>query len=171
MPFLLMFWKPIAAALAIFALLAFVAVEKHLYDERRRDEGRQEVQTRWDAAMAAQRLREAKAAQEADDFQRRADEKARKDFAVALAQRTAEVEARLAARPASIDLSRSLSNATRAANGQSTGESAQADPTAATVPDELAVARWYDQVAEQYRACRDRVAAWTAWDDARVQPN
>jgi hypothetical protein len=168
MPFLLTFWKPIAAILAMLAIVSFFAIAKHSYDERRRDEGRQEVQSRWDAAVAAQRVRELKAAQEADDFQRRADAKRELDFKQLLAARTSEIQARLASRHASVDLSRSLSDATRAANGQGTRKPAEADPTPATVPDELAVAEWFDQVASQYRACRERVDGWIKWDDERV---
>jgi hypothetical protein len=49
---LLSFWKPIAGILAILALMGFVAYEKHHYDEARRDEGRAEVQAKWDTDRA-----------------------------------------------------------------------------------------------------------------------
>jgi Tfp pilus assembly protein PilV len=166
--FLLEFWKPIAAVLAIIAVLATAAILKGNYDERKREEGRNEVRMEWHQAVVAQQAREEKAAEEADRFQRAADAKREADFKTLLAARSAEIQARLAARNASVDLSRSLSDATRAANNEGTGKSTQADPTAATVPNELAVAEWFDQVASQYRACRERVDGWIKWDDERV---
>lgn len=53
MPFLLAFWKPIVCVLALVALMATIAITKHHYDEARRDEGRAEVQAKWDADKAA----------------------------------------------------------------------------------------------------------------------
>lgn len=51
---LLEFWKPIAALVAIIVLTAAISVAKHRYDEARRDEGRAEVQAKFNDYKAAQ---------------------------------------------------------------------------------------------------------------------
>lgn len=61
MPFLVAFWKPIAAIVAVLALLATVAVIKHRYDEARRDEGRAEVRAELAPKLAAAEARAANA--------------------------------------------------------------------------------------------------------------
>lgn len=53
MTFLLAFWKPIALGIVLVLLAVAVGVEKHRYDERRRDEGRAQIQAKWDADKAA----------------------------------------------------------------------------------------------------------------------
>jgi len=53
MSFLLAFWKPIAALVVVALLAVAVIAWKHSYDEARRDEGRGEVQEKWDQAKAA----------------------------------------------------------------------------------------------------------------------
>jgi len=165
MPFLLMFWKPIAGVLLVVALVAAVGLTKHRYDEHRRDEGRAEVQTKWDAANAAQKIREVKAAKEADEFQLRVEAKREAEFKRLLVARTAEIQSRLSAVSVDSALASELRNAVRAANEQGAGKPAQ-DPTPVTG---LAVAEWFDQVAKQYRACREQVVGWVKWDDERVK--
>ncbi len=53
MTFLLAFWKPIAAVAAVIVLAIAVMAWKHSYDGARREEGRAEVQEKWDMAKAA----------------------------------------------------------------------------------------------------------------------
>lgn len=155
--------------LAILAIGGSAWLAKASYDNARRDEGRNEIRQLWHQAVVAQQKREADAAAEADRFQRSADAKRDADFK-RLAQRTVEAESRLAAHSISGDLAVSLSNATRAANGESTGESAKAAAASPAIPaDELTVAKWYDKVAEAYSICRDRVAGWVKWDDDRLK--
>ena len=166
MPFLLTFWKPIAAVLLLVALVGALAFAKHGYDERRRSEGRAEVTAKWDAAIAAQKVREIAAAKEADEFQMRVEAKREADFKRLLAARTAELQTRLSALSIGPDLTVELRNAVRAANEQGARKPAE-DPTPATG---LAVAEWFDQVAKQYRACREQVIGWIKWDDERVTP-
>ena len=169
MPFLLAFWKPIAAILLVVALVGTVAFAKHAYDERRRDEGRAEVTAKWDAANAAQKVREAKAAAEADDFQRRADAKRDADFKRQLAGRTTELLGRLSASHISGDVVGELRATVRIAN-DATGTGKPADssaaPTGAT--DGRSLTEWFATVGQQYRACRETVIAWIKWDDERV---
>lgn len=167
MPFLIAFWKPIAALLLIVAVVAALAIAKHGYDERKRDEGRAEVQAKWDAAIAAQKVRELAAAKEADEFANRLEAKRSADFA-RLAKRAAALEARLAAVPVGPDLVGELRNTVRAANSTGTGEPAKADTAASGTTDGLAIVQWFDKVGELYRACRERQEAWVKWDDARV---
>lgn len=52
MPFLLMFWKPLAGILLIVALAAGALFAKHRYDEGLREEGRAEVRAEWAADKA-----------------------------------------------------------------------------------------------------------------------
>jgi hypothetical protein len=174
MPFLLMFWKPIAAIVAVLALVATVAILKHSYDEHRRDEGRSEVQVKWDAANAAQKQREILAAKEADEYANRLEAKRKLDFD-RLAKRTAQLEARLAAQSVAPDITGSVRDTIRAANATGTGEPAKAGPSATgtagaagAAVDGLTFVKWFDQVGEQYRACRERVEGWVKWDNERV---
>ena len=53
MPFLIAFWKPIAGILLIVAIVATLGWAKNSYDEGKRDEGRTEVQGKWDADRTA----------------------------------------------------------------------------------------------------------------------
>jgi hypothetical protein len=165
MPFLLAFWKPIAAIVLVIALVAAVGIAKHSYDERRRDEGRAEIQASWDAAKAAQKARELVAAKEADDYQRRVDAKRQLDFDK-LSKRTVELENRLAAVPVGPDLVGELQHAVDTANDKSAGKPAE-NPAATTG---LALSNWFNQVAKQYRECRETVIGWIEWDDRRIAP-
>jgi len=170
MPFLLMFWKPIAGVLLVIALVAAVGLTKHRYDEGRRDEGRVEVQAKWDAAIVVQKEREVKAAKDAEAMQLQAETKRDADFKQLLAARTAEIKSQLASRSISSGLTVQLRNTTRAANSgvESTRKPAEDSATVAGPPTELAIAEWYDQVAKQYRACREQVIGWIKWDNERV---
>jgi len=167
MTFLLAFWKPIAAILAVLAVVATVGIMKHRYDERRRDEGRTEIQVKWDAAKVAQHAREVVAAKEADEFQTRAYAKRDADFN-ALARRNAVLAARLAAIPVGPDLAASLRDTIRTSNGESPGEPAKGAAPVAAATSELDVAEWGAKVGEQYRACREQVIGWIKWDDRRA---
>jgi hypothetical protein len=51
------FWKPIAAIVGVLILLASFFALKHSYDEGRRDEGRAEVQAKFDAYVNESRER------------------------------------------------------------------------------------------------------------------
>ena len=164
MAFLVLFWKPIAAFLAVLAVVIFVGAEKHGYDERRRDEGRAEIQQKWDTAIAAQAAREKAAAQEADDFANRLEAKRNADFDK-VAKHSAELEARLAALSIGPDLTRSVRESIRAANGEDAGTVA-ADTSSSTG---LAYDDWSRNLLREYRECRDQVINIVKWDDDRVK--
>lgn len=126
------------------------------------------VRAAWAEAVAAQEKREAKAAAEADDFQRRADVKRNADFKLQLARREKELLARLAAQPISSDVTGELRGSVRVSN-EGAGKPAQANPTPAGATDGRALVEWFDDVASLYRACRERVDGWVKWDDERVK--
>ncbi len=47
------FWKPLAIGLAVLVLVVGFGIAKHRYDEAKRDEGRSEIQAKWDVDKAA----------------------------------------------------------------------------------------------------------------------
>lgn len=59
MAFLFTFWKPIAAGIAIVAVLIALGVVKHRYDEGKREEGRAALRPQLEASIAAEKEREA----------------------------------------------------------------------------------------------------------------
>lgn len=74
--FLLTFWKPIAIVLVVAALATAVGIEKHRYDERRRDEGRAEIQSKWDADIQVRIARTTAITNLWDGERQRADKEA-----------------------------------------------------------------------------------------------
>ena len=74
--FLLTFWKPIAIILVVIALAAAVGIEKHRYDERRRDEGRADIQAKWDADIQVRIKRTTEITNLWDQQRQRADKEA-----------------------------------------------------------------------------------------------
>lgn len=153
----------IAGGVAIVVLVGGVALAKHSYDERRRDEGRHEVRAEWDAAIEAQQKREAKAAQDAIDNAVQAKAKSDEDFK-ALARRNAILQGKLASLAVDGAIAGSVRDAIRTSNGTSAG-STEADSSPTTG---LALSDWAAETARLYRACRDQVIGWVKWDDERV---
>lgn len=140
----------------------------HFVADPYREDGRQEVRAEWEAAKAAQKVREERAAKEADNFQRRADAKREADFKRQLAGRTAELLARLSDQSISGDVVGELRNTVRTANNESPGKSEKGAPTVAGSTDGRALTEWFATVGQQYRECRETVIAWIKWDDERI---
>lgn len=46
------FWKPLAMVLGAIVLMTVVGIAKHRYDDGKREEGRAEIQAKWDADKA-----------------------------------------------------------------------------------------------------------------------
>lgn len=157
-----MIWFKLGFLAIVIAAITFGV---HSYNEGLRQDGRDEKQAEWDAAKAAQKEREAKAAKEADDFALRLDAKRTADYA-ALARRNKALESKLATEQLSGALAGSMRDAIRTSNGQSPGDTPQdSSPTTG-----LAVKQWTERATEQYRACREQVMGWVKWDDERVAP-
>lgn len=164
MPFLLAFWKPIAAVLIVAALFAAVALAKSSYDERRRDEGREEVRAEMAAAQAAQEAawQEQKRKTEVATNERNAARRAAFKAAAErdkLAQEIADTRV-----PAGFvgSLRRSADEANAAGPaGQPDGPAAE--PSSGADSTLGLIAGWVREVAEIHAECRDRVAAWAAF--------
>jgi len=157
----MLFWIKIGL---VAALLAAVAWGVHSVAEHFREQGREEIRAEWKHAVEVQKAAEAEARELAEAEQRAKESKRGADFA-RLAKRTAELESQLAAiaiDPATVE---GLRNSVRTANGEGAAESAKASPTVTG----LALDNWFQRVAEQYRACKEQVDGWIAWDDRRVR--
>jgi len=165
--FIKTFWKPIALVLIALALVVTFGLAKRHYDNSKIAIGEARVQAKWDAAIAAQKAREARAAAEAEDFANRLDAKRQKDFDD-LKKRTVAAENELARVRIAASLAASLRDTVRAANGEDARAPAKDSAATAEPPSGLTVAKWFDIVGEQYRACREQVMEIVKWDDARV---
>lgn len=171
MTFLLAFWKPIAMILAAVALVAAIAIAKHSYDEGKRDEGRADIQAKWDAD-SARRMAQVTAQTLAWDAQRQKTDtavaerdKARQEAANAISQRVANLpqvvrDQRVPA--AFVGVLRDSANAANLAGTPGEPDKAPA-ATAASADAESdlgLVAGWISDVARIHAECRDRVALW-----------
>jgi len=158
----LLFWAKLILVAAIAAACVWGV---HTYNERLRDQGRQETQVKWDAAIAAQLEKEKQdaAATIAAQAKREADASAAYN---ALAKRNALLAARLAAVSIDAVVTGSLRDSIRTSNG----ESASSSPEASTSVTGLALSDWFAEVSRLYRSCREQVAGWIEWDDRRVAP-
>lgn len=190
MPFLLMFWKPIAIAIAIATLVAACLWAKHSYDEARRDEGRAEVQATFDAYKAAQNKQRAeiildytaKLDKAHDDAQREAAASERRMEILDGATRNVVNTPAGVRLPADVvgvlDASSAAANARLApadGTGQGTAHSISLPPEAAGVYDERDLAAYfkagaaaYDDAVGKWQSCRAREDACR---DARAKGN
>lgn len=178
MPFLLTWWRPIAAAVALVALYLAVVGLKHSYDEGKRDEGRAEVQAKFDAYVTAA-MERTSAITLAWDAKRIEAETAGKVADDERAKRFAESKMRAQALPAAVAavvvpapavgvLQRAIDDSA-AATGPAR-ESEPAHPIAAEHPDDTGAAStvglltaWGLEVVRLYDACRDQVTGWQAF--------
>jgi hypothetical protein len=164
--FLVTFWKPLALIIIIATLATAVGVAKHNYDERRRDEGRAEVQAKWDADKKVRIERTTAIVNLWDKERQRADASELDHDRMRTALFGSVEDLRRNIPPVDRDRSfpasgvRVLNSAVVAANtdtpstpGQPVKNSApaQADSTVG------AVVEWGVGCATQYAACRDQV--------------
>ena len=165
------FWIRFAICVAIAGALfaAYQGVEhwcnEACTNQKERADG---IQASWDKAKVEQKAREAQAAAEADDFQRKADAKRELAFKTLLAQRTAERDDALARERVGAATLDELRNTVHAANGESPGKpAASVSPTTGTT-DGKSLNDWFAGIASTYDECRKTVAGWILWDDKRV---
>ncbi len=178
MTFLLAFWKPIAGIVGVLILLVGLLALKHSYDEGKRDEGRAEIQAKFDAYVQ-ESTKQVAAVTAKWDQQRQAAETAAEGLANERSKRAAEAQIRVRAlphavaavvvAPAAVDI---LRDAIDASNQPTTTRPAdqpvEARPTAAADPDDGAttvgrLSEWALQVISQYSECRDQVHGWIAF--------
>lgn len=157
---------------AVIALALFAAGLKHGYDDRRRDEGRAEIQSKWDADKA-ERLRAytamttkwitaqtdaEKAIKERDDARAHKFDQAK--------TRAAELPEHLAAMPVPFESVVVLNDAIRqssVAGPAGKSEDAAAGPAADSTVG--AFTQWGTGVIDMYDACRERVRNWESFYD------
>jgi hypothetical protein len=129
----------------LVALVAGVFFLKHGYDEGKRDEGRAEVHKLWDAAVAAQKTREAEAAKAAEALAAEQDAERAKAFAL-LAGRNHALEVQLSAARVDQSILVGLRDAVRTANAEGSREPAKDTAAAAGPADGLSFVNWFDNV-------------------------
>lgn len=175
MPFLLTWWRPIAAAVALVALYLAVVGLKHSYDEGKRDEGRAEVQAKFDAYVTAA-MERTSAITLAWDAKRIEAETAGKVADDERAKRFAESKMRAQALPAAVaavvvpaaalgvldDAIRASDRAETPGSAGAPVENPAAATPAATEPDGTVglLTAWGLEVVALYDACRDQVTGW-----------
>ena len=173
MPFLLMFWKPLAGILLIAALAAGALFAKHGYDERRREEGRAEIRAEW-KADTERRVAMTTAITNEWNAKRIEAETAIGERDRERAQRQADNQARARALPPAVAgghfsgvavsvLNRAASDSAAAA--EPAGATARAAPAAADDSDDSdatvgAVVEWGVTLIGMYETCRTRVGEW-----------
>lgn len=165
--FLMTFWKPIAIIVLVAVIAGAAAWWKHSYDERRRDEGRLEVQLAWDEAIEAQKVADRKNAEETRTRLAAQEADRAKQFA-ALRNRNRALESQLAAVRVDTALIAGMRDSVRTANAAGAGSPPNDAAPATGAPDGNQVNNWFADVAELYRRCRDQVGAWVEWDNRRV---
>lgn len=174
----LRFWKPIAGALLVLAVVLAIGAAKHSYDSARRDEGRAEVQAKFDAYVAAARER-ATALALAWDEQRQAADAAERELDDERTKRRAATVAEVAALPP--DVARApvpavalgvLDDAIAASNAAAAaGSAGQPDEAPAAAPADSPVSPggdgqlgpligWAATVIDLYDQCRAQVSGW-----------
>jgi hypothetical protein len=169
MPFFIAFWKPIAGILLVLALVGTVAFAKHRYDERRRDEGRVEVQAKWDAYKAEQ-IERTTAMTMLWDSKRQEVDRVSADRDKLRDERTRTLASAVSSLPVAVAgvvvpaVAVSVLNAgASAANAAGTpGEPEKTVATSAPSADSTVgrITGWTVLVLDILGECRDRVAEW-----------
>lgn len=156
-----LFWLKIVLLLAIVASVTYAV---HRYNEGLRDEGRQEVQAKWDAATKlANEIEEKAAAQREADLEK-ANVDRDKRFAE-LAGRNAALQAQLASERVGSATLRSLLDSVRTSNAEGTAGGTPQDSTPVTESTGDKLADWFAEVAKLYASCRRQVICWNDfWD-------
>lgn len=172
---LLEFWKPIAIVLLVGLLVAGILWMKSSYDEGKREEGRSEVQVKWDADKAARIKRTTEITLEMYSQIKRAEDAAIKRGTVS-STRFTDVKAGIHSIPAGNGVSFSASadklfnDTSSAANSNRTNTGAKegtnplpATPQTESNYDEREFVSWVVSAGEAYadaynlwKFCRDR---------------
>lgn len=176
------FWKPLAGALLALAVVLAVLSAKHSYDDGRRDEGRAEIQAKFDAYVTAARER-ATALALAWDQQRQAADAAERELDDARSQRRAAAVAQVAALPPDVarapvpaaafgvlDAAVAASNAAAVAGPAGQSDAPGAAPAAGPANDGRdgqvgALIGWAAAVVDLYDQCRAQVNGWVRFYD------
>jgi hypothetical protein len=151
----------------VLVLLAAVAWGAHRWLESVREEGRLEIRLEWAEALEAQKVLEAKNAEETRTRLLSQEVDRAKQFA-ALRNRNRALESKLAVACVDPTLIAGMRDSVRTANRQSPGGTTPDSTVAAGTPDGNQVNNWFADVTELYTKCRDQVIAWVEWDNRRV---
>lgn len=170
MPFLLAFWRPIAALVAIAAVAAALIYAWHAFTEHYREQGRAEIRAEW-KADTERRVAMTTAITNQWNAKRIEAETAIGERDRERAQRQADNQARARALPPAVAgghfsglavsvLNRAASDSAAAA--EPAGATARAAPAAADDSDATvgAVVEWGVTLIGMYETCRARVSEW-----------